>query len=537
MPRFRPMLEVLEDRLALSGISTLTVTNNSDTGVSGDGSLRGEIAAASSGDTIVFAANLAGQTIKLTSGELLINTNLTIQGLGANQLAVSGNKAGRVFDIGANGNVTISGLTIENGKAPVNLRFPTGQGGGIFNAGTLMLNNCDVRSNTAGGVVSPGNGNNGGSGQGGGLYSLGGTVTLNNDTFSNNVAAGGSGGVAISVSSRGGTGGNGQGGGIYVATGTLNLTNDTFANNNARGGNGGGGALGVGGAGGNGEGGGLYNAGATLTLTNDTIAGNQTLSGSGGFSRGGSGSNGSVAGGGIVNVDGTINLRNTLVATNTASGSPDVAGSVTSNGHNLLGDGTGSSGITNGTNGDQVGSSASPINPKLGSLQNNGGSTPTMALLAGSPALDAGDSSAVFVTGPFDQRGPGFNRISNGTIDIGAFEFQVAAPPSPPPSPAPSTLPSGKTFTELLFLAEDQLALSLDEAFATMSNNPLLTQAADGILIALNNLMGLVNPALGTGLAGLQAAINANPLFGTPMGDLAQADALEVANILLSGNQ
>src|SRR5436309_17430 len=75
MPRIRPRLEILEDRCLPS---TLTVLNNTDTGVSGDGSLRGEIAAAQSGDTIVFDPSLNGQTITLMTGELVIDKSLDI---------------------------------------------------------------------------------------------------------------------------------------------------------------------------------------------------------------------------------------------------------------------------------------------------------------------------------------------------------------------------------------------------------------------------------------------------------------------------
>src|SRR5262249_50407277 len=111
-PRFRPMLEGLEQRWVPS---TLTVTNNQD---SGKGSLRAEIAAAHNGDTIVFAPSLNGQTITLTSGELLIKTSLTISGPGASQLTVSGKNASRVFELSSKTNpqVTLSGLTISDGN-------------------------------------------------------------------------------------------------------------------------------------------------------------------------------------------------------------------------------------------------------------------------------------------------------------------------------------------------------------------------------------------------------------------------------------
>src|SRR5262250_1127119 len=82
-----PQLLVLEDRTVLS---VLTVLNNAD---SGAGYLRAAIAAAQSGDTIVFDPSLAYETITLTSGPLAISSNLTIDGLGANHLAISGNNA------------------------------------------------------------------------------------------------------------------------------------------------------------------------------------------------------------------------------------------------------------------------------------------------------------------------------------------------------------------------------------------------------------------------------------------------------------
>lgn len=114
-----------------------------------------------------------------------------------------------------------------------------------------------------------------------------------------------------------------------------------------------------------------------------------------------------------------------------------MSGDFISNGYNLIGDGTGSSGFT--ALGDQVGTSDNPIDPLLGSLENNGGSTLTLALLPNSPAIDAGNPN--FVAPPeFDQRGSGFPRILDGNgdgvaiVDIGAFE---ASQPTSVPESSP----------------------------------------------------------------------------------------------------
>ena len=91
----------------------------------------------------------------------------------------------------------------------------------------------------------------------------------------------------------------------------------------------------------------------------------------------------------------------------------------------MVGQADGSTGLTNNVNSDLAGSTAVPLDPKLGPLQNNGGPTLTIALLAGSPALNAGDDA--LLGAPFnlttDQRG--LPRKSGAHVDIGAFESQV----------------------------------------------------------------------------------------------------------------
>jgi len=180
-----------------------------------------------------------------------------------------------------------------------------------------------------------------------------------------------------------------SGGGVFASNATL--TNSTVSGNLAPFGNGGG-----------------IDA-ATATLLNCTIVENIARTGGGLFHSPG----------------GTFTVRNTIVALNLvdfAGTDRDVSGAFTSQGHNLIGVG-GGTGFTNGVNGDLVGTSANPIEPKLGALANNGGKTQTHKLLAGSPAIDAGDNAGAPAT---DQRGLPRRKDGNGDgvaiVDIGAFE-------------------------------------------------------------------------------------------------------------------
>jgi hypothetical protein len=123
---FVPRLESLEDRTVPS---TLTVTNPLDKGA---GSLRYTITNAKSGDTIVFAPSLDGQTITLTSDQLTINKSLDIEGPGPDLLTISGNDTNRLFNINEGLTVSIDGLTLTHGRAVGGNSNPTGVGGGTW---------------------------------------------------------------------------------------------------------------------------------------------------------------------------------------------------------------------------------------------------------------------------------------------------------------------------------------------------------------------------------------------------------------------
>jgi large repetitive protein len=184
------------------------------------------------------------------------------------------------------------------------------------------------------------------------------------------------------------------GGAVYNSLGTATITNSTFYGNTC---------LSYGGA--------IDNYYGALTLINDTIDGNSST----------------FYGGGLYDAGTTSQsvLINTIIAGNSAPYGPDTYGTVAAakSFNNLIGIDD-ASGLTNGVNGNLVGTAANPINPLLGALQYNGGPTMTQALLAGSPAINGGNNA--YAPGPFDQRGPGYGRISGGTIDIGAYEVQTS---------------------------------------------------------------------------------------------------------------
>ncbi|MGH7967216.1 MAG: choice-of-anchor Q domain-containing protein, partial [Limisphaerales bacterium] len=205
---------------------------------------------------------------------------------------------------------------------------------------------------------------------------------------------------------EGGSGGAGGPGGICcVGNTSLELIACTVAGNSGTGGGNGGSGVpdyshltGQGG-GGPGGAGGLCrtNPAAPATLINTIVAGN---------------------------LGGPASVGGPYVDSHGAPGAADLQGSFTSLGHNLIGQADRSSGFTNGINGDLAGSTNAPLDPVLGPLADNGGPTSTMALLHGSPALDAGEDALLQPPYHLRQDQRGFPRKSGAHVDIGAFEFQ-----------------------------------------------------------------------------------------------------------------
>jgi len=390
----------------------------------------------------------------------------------------------RIFTIDSGVTVTLDGLNIENGMVTdyaggiynrgtlavthctISSNYATNDGGGIYNEGTLTVTHCTISNNEtnddAGGIYNFGGSltiidsafrDNKVTDKGGAIYSKNstlknGTLNISKSTFAGNSAKKG-GGIfnAAQLEISGTTISNNEateeGGGIYNDGHVIRIANSTISGNII--------------SGVSGKGAGIYNE-DNLNITNTTITGNTILDsgeGAGIYHYTGNTdiTNSTIAynsitndgiGGGLfknstkprdilsnwVKNGGTVTIKNTIIAKNSAASTqlfstslystPDVAGNITGDNNNLIGELGDNIDIgTIGTDSDITNSL-----PLLGPLQNNGGIVATHALLPNSPAIDKGDDAlATGLTG--DSRcAPRFE----GTVDIGAFEVN---PPSP----------------------------------------------------------------------------------------------------------
>ncbi len=416
---------------ALSSAETLTVTKMVDD--DSEGTLRKEIADAVDDDVIVFADNLDGQIIRLSGTEIQIAKNLTIDASMLDDgVTISGDQTGdglsnddsRVFSTRNGPTVTMKSLTITGGNSEGDFS----QGGGLYiHVGIVVMEHCTITGNNSlgggGGIYSTGaltmkyctisqnqanDSTDGDGGSGGGIASFGGEITLEHCTIANNQA----GDTTSAMSTHNG----GRGGGIHGTNTTYILRQCTVANNRA--------GSSTNGDGGNG--GGISNGGRALTLELCTFANNQA--GNGGVNGGDGG--GVYSGNAGNDANSHIFFTDCLIAGNmagTGSSDGDAPDFNRENflvlaGINLIGDNT----LANGSAstvlplGDFVGDAATPLDPLLGPLADNGGPTQTMLPMTGSPAIDPADGAgtSTFLS---DQRK--FERIVGGILDVGATEF------------------------------------------------------------------------------------------------------------------
>jgi hypothetical protein len=351
---------------------TVTNTNNS-----GAGSLRQAIADACTGATIDFDSGLSDDTIHLVS-TLTLSKDVTIDGSSlASQIAISGDTDSdtvgdvRVFSVDTGVTATLDSVTIIKGYAS--------EAGAIYNEGNLTITNSNISYNSS-------------TGYSGAISSNNGSLTITDSTFYVNTALGST-----------------QGAGAILNNSDMTITGSTFASNTA--------------TVDNSKGGAIYNIDPDTTISNSTFSGNAAQTGGAIYTttsmtiKNSTFSDNSAANAGGLYIDGgTTNLENTIIANSTGGDCINTTIGLGTNITNLIEDG-----------------SCFPFlsgDPNLGVLASNGGATQTVALLAGSSAIDAGDDVTCYDApiNNLDQRGT--TRPNGGHCDIGAYEYVDTTAPT-----------------------------------------------------------------------------------------------------------
>ena len=378
----------------------------------------------------------------------------------------------------------------------------------------------------------------GSTGNGGGLYN-GGTTTLTNSTLSGNTANGNGGGIynfgtlTLTNSTLSGNGASGFGGAIFTYGGNLSLSDCTLALNTA------------------GVSGGALDASGPVTVTSSTFSANQATSGGGGA---------------IDNFNSQyiVTIGDSILAGNSCAYGPDFSNRVNSLGHNLVGETDGSSGWVGS---DLTGTTLNPLNPLLAPFGNYGGPTQTMALLPGSPAIDAGTAGAGIPA--TDQRGalrgpPGLN--AGTAVDIGAYEASSSylvtstadsydvgtlragvgwanvstnANPANIASPAPNTIvfdTAGAFATpQTITLTQNDSNLAFGPTALVITSDVTIVGPAGGLTISSNNTHRVFAVASGATLT-LQALTVTGGLATAGGGIYNNGGTLTIDTCTISGN-
>ncbi|MEP3479784.1 MAG: cadherin domain-containing protein [Fuerstiella sp.] len=394
----------------IDGTTTDVASLLANKGADGFISLREAIAAVNNDSATSWTIDVGAGTYHITAGtddftgDFDISNDVIIRGAGIGLTVIDAAGVNRVFDVNSSivtfADLTITGgdgsqsgggidvdsgahVTVEDVLFDGNSATGSGKGGAINNEGTLTVLNSQLTNNT----TSNGDG---------GAIANSGVLTVDGSTFEGNVSADDGGAITNEISGTAvitnslfvGNSSGDDGGAIYTHS-SITLTSTTLSNNASAAGS---------------HGAAINIVDGTTTLQNVTVTDHS------GFS------NGAI----YARSAGTLVLRNTIVAGNSGSGSDDIhvvsGGTINDLGNNLIGVGTGQTTIVDGVNGNQVGTSGTPIVPRLGALADNGGLTRTHALLTGSTAIDAGANTGAPAT---DQRAT----VRDANPDIGAFEY------------------------------------------------------------------------------------------------------------------